>query len=104
MNEALASILALLAGMGLGFLFFGGLWWTVRKGLASPHPALWFMVSLLVRTAITLAGFYLACGNRWQRLLLCLLGFIAARMAVMRWSRPLAHPPTRSEQEVRDAS
>ena len=32
MNEALTLVLAWLAGGVLGAIFFGGLWWTVRKG------------------------------------------------------------------------
>jgi len=35
-------ILALAAGLVLGAIFFGGLWWTVRKGVSSKYPALWF--------------------------------------------------------------
>jgi len=31
MNEALTWAFSMLAGAGLGVLFFGGLWWTVRK-------------------------------------------------------------------------
>ena len=39
------------AGALLGVFFFGGLWWTVQKGVASERPAFWFLGSLLVRTA-----------------------------------------------------
>ena len=49
MNEVLTLALALLAGVALGAVFFGGLWWTVRKGVSSKHPALWFLGSLLLR-------------------------------------------------------
>ncbi|MGA7595080.1 MAG: ATP synthase subunit I [Gallionella sp.] len=84
MNEPLRIALMLPAGMLLGALFFGGLWWTVQKGLESAQPALWFGASLLLRGAIVLAGFYLFAGPHWQRLLACLLGFIAARVAVNR--------------------
>ena len=45
-------------GLVLGAVFFGGLWWTVRKGVASPRPALWFVGSMLLRTGVVLAGFY----------------------------------------------
>ena len=61
--------LALAAGVLLGAVFFGGLWWTVRKGLSSEQPALWFLGSLLLRTSITLAGFYFVSGGHWERLL-----------------------------------
>ena len=58
MNEFLALAPALAAGVLLGAFFFGGLWWTVRKGVSSERPALWFFGSLLLRMSITLAGFY----------------------------------------------
>jgi F1F0 ATPase subunit 2 len=84
MNELLLPVLVLFAGMLLGAVFFGGLWWTVQKGVTAKQPALWFGTSLLLRTGIVLAGFYLVSGADWKRLLLCLLGFIIARFAVIR--------------------
>src|ERR1700689_3075200 len=82
MVESLALALALLAGAGLGVIFFGGLWGTIRRGVSSERPALWFFSSLLLRMSITLAGFYFVSGGRWERLLLCLLGFVMARFVV----------------------
>ena len=79
MNEFLSLALALAAGVLLGAIFFGGLWWTVRKGVSSKQPALWFFGSLLLRMSIALAGFYFVSGGHWERLLLCLLGFVMAR-------------------------
>jgi F1F0 ATPase subunit 2 len=70
--------------MLLGALFFGGLWWTVRKGMTSLRPALWFLGSLLLRSGITLAGFYTVSGGDWKRLLACLLGFIIVRLIASR--------------------
>ena len=35
MHEALTGLLACAAGGALGAIFFGGLWWTVRKGVSS---------------------------------------------------------------------
>ena len=82
MTEALLLTLALGSGLLLGLMFFGGLWWTVRKGVASPYPALWFLGSMVLRTGIALTGFYLVSAGHWERLLTCLGGFIAARFAV----------------------
>jgi F1F0 ATPase subunit 2 len=82
MNDILALALAWLAGAGLGGVFFGGLWWTVHKGLSSQQPVVWFAGSLLLRMTITLGGFYLVMGSSWQRLLLCSIGFIMARLLV----------------------
>jgi F1F0 ATPase subunit 2 len=84
MNETLLFVLALLAGMLLGAIFFGGLWWTVLKGVSAQQPALWFSISFLLRTGIALAGFYYVAGSDWKRLLACLSGFIIARFIVTR--------------------
>jgi len=55
MNEVLLLALALSMGVLLGAIFFGGLWWTVRKGVSSEQPAFWFFGSLLLRMSIALA-------------------------------------------------
>jgi len=75
---------ALFAGAILGLLFFGGLWWTVRRAAASPRPALWFGPSLLLRCAAVGAGFCLLADGSWPPLAACLAGFILGRMAVLR--------------------
>ena len=82
--------LAFAAGMSLGAVFFGGLWWTVNRGLASERPALWFFVSMLARTGAALGGFYVIGGDNWERWLLCIVGFVLAR-TIVEW---LTHPPT----------
>ena len=81
-NEIGALLLALVTGALLGMIFFGGLWWTVQKGFASKQPALWFFGSLLLRTGIVLAGFYLVGRGHWERLLVCMVGFLVARLIV----------------------
>jgi len=83
--SAPAFVLALSAGLLLGAVFFGGLWWTVRRGVSSPRPAAWFLGSLLVRTGIILAGFYFASDGQGDRLLACLAGFVIARLLVIRF-------------------
>jgi F1F0 ATPase subunit 2 len=92
MNNVLFLVLALVAGLVLGAIFFGGLWWTVRKGISSKSPALWFLGSMVLRMGIVLAGFYFIGRGDWQRLVVCLLGFIIARIIVMRLTRtPIEH-------------
>ena len=100
MNDTLMMLLAWVVGVWLGAIFFGGLWWTVRKGVSSKNPALWFFGSLLLRMSVTLAGFYLVGRGHWERLLLCLLGFVMARLAVTWLTRPLGRNSTRAEQEA----
>ncbi len=91
MNELLL-LAALAAGLLLGAFFFGGLWWAVNKGVSSERPALWFFGSMLLRMSVTLAGFYLVGRDDWQRWLLCLLGFVLARLIVGRLTRPPVEP------------
>jgi len=101
MNEFLILAFALVAGLSLGAIFFGGLWWSVRQGVASKHPALWFLGSALVRMSSVLAGFYFIGRERWERLLLCLLGFVIARFLVMRITRT---PVERSSSPAKEVS
>ena len=92
MNETLGLALALVTGLLIGAIFFGGLWWTVRKGFSSRQPALWFFGSLMLRTSIALAGFYFIARGHWERLLVCLLAFVMARVIVTRLTRAAEKP------------
>ena len=103
MNDLFTLTLALVAGLALGAIFFGGLWWTVHKGISSNQPAVVFFTSLLLRMGVALAGFYFVSGGNWKRLLLCLLGFVAAR-GVMTWlTRPPAVNQVHLPREVNHA-
>jgi F1F0 ATPase subunit 2 len=88
----------------LGVFFFGGLWWSVQKGVSSERPGLWFFGSLLLRNIITLAGFYVVSQGHWSRLVACLLGFMLARVIVVRLlSRPLTEQQSQLDKETVDA-
>jgi F1F0 ATPase subunit 2 len=92
MTEILMLAVVGVAGLLLAALFFSGLWWTVRKGVSSPRPALWFGGSVLLRMSIVLAGFYFVSRGRWERLMACLGGFIIGRFLVMWLTRtPIEH-------------
>ena len=84
MNEIVSLLPALLGGIILGILFFGGLWLTIRKGIHSKRPTLLFMGSLITRLAIVVLGFYYIGANSWQKILICLAGFLLARMVITR--------------------
>lgn len=93
MADALSLAWALALGGVLGTFFVGGLWWTVQRGLASAHPAAWFLVSWLVRMGGTAAGIAAVSGGKWQRLLACLAGFVVAGALVKRWTGPRPDAP-----------
>jgi F1F0 ATPase subunit 2 len=91
MPEFLSLAVPLVAGMLLGALFFGGLWWTVIHAVSTKRPAVWFLGSKLLRMGVALGGFYVVGGGRWERWLLCLLGFVLARLAAWWWTRSPDH-------------
>ncbi len=92
MNELVTSGLvlglAVAAGLLLGGLFFGGLWWTVRRGVTSKRPALLFLGSSLLRMALVVVGFYLIAEGDWRRLLAAMVGFVLARLLLIRFAGP----------------
>ena len=88
MSDFLTLTLPLLAGLLLGGIFFGGLWWTIRKGTSSKYPAIWFFGSVVLRMGIALPGFYLVGHGHWERLVACLIGFVIARFIVTRLTGP----------------
>ena len=104
MNEIVKLLLAGGAGLVLGAIFFGGLWWTIRKGVSSKRPAFWFLGSLLVRTNIVLTGFYFVSAGHWQWLLACLLGFVTARVLATRLTHPPVNHHDTSAKELSHAS
>lgn len=87
MNEMSGLALALCAGFALGTAFFGGLWWTVRRGLSSPQAGLWFTGSFLLRTAIAVTGFYFIARGGWKPMAGSVVGFVCARLFVVRFTR-----------------
>ncbi len=83
MIDFLRTIFPLFAGIFLGIIFFGGLWWTLQKSLASPYVAIWIVTSMLLRTGIVLMGFYYIGHGSWERMLCTLLGFFIVRLVVV---------------------
>jgi len=87
MSEISILITALLAGVLLGMIFYGGLWWTVRRGVSSKSLNVWLIVSFPFRAIVAVSGFYLVSRRDWRSLLVCLLGFLIARICVTRLLR-----------------
>ena len=83
----LGLLVALAAGLVLGTGFFGGLWWTVHRGLTAAMPALWFGLSALGRMAVVLYGLYCFARLGLPDLIACLCGLLVARVAVKHFTR-----------------
>lgn len=88
MSESTHLLLALTEGILLGFVFYGGLLWTVHKGVLSKNTPLWFLGSFLLRTSLTLLGFYFILNKHWSHFLVCFLGFIGVRHLLTRLMKP----------------
>ena len=96
MSDATLKFSALVLGLLAGAIFFGGLWCTVRIGMAARTPAAWFSVSLLLRTCLILGSVYYIAADGLQAVMLWMCGFLIARHAVSRLVRATsrtAHAP-----------
>ena len=100
MNETLLMILAFVAGIVLGIIFFGVLWFTVKKTVTAKAPWLWMLGSFIVRIAIVLTGFYFISDGNWQRLIACLVGFIIARFIVIHFTKSIDEKQMQIKKEL----
>lgn len=78
-----------LFGIALGGFYFALLWLTVKYLATVRWPALWVMLSLILRMGGLLAGLYWITDGGWQRLVAALVGIIAVRVMFTRYLRPL---------------
>ncbi|MHB1391150.1 MAG: N-ATPase subunit AtpR [Thermoleophilia bacterium] len=87
MNQIIYFAGALMVGLGLGAVYFGGLWHTLRRLPDSRRPGLLVFSSYFGRIALCVAGFFLVGrGGHWERMLIALAGLLAARFfLVRRW-------------------
>jgi F1F0 ATPase subunit 2 len=86
-------LFAFAAGLGIGGFYFTGLWWTVRRLPGTRHPAAWVAGSFLVRTGLSLLGFYGVLQGGWPLLVSSLAGFVLVRLAAVRRLRPVRPEP-----------
>jgi len=69
------------AGALLGFVYFFGLWLTLKQLLQKKNTAFFILFSLFVRMALVLVGFYFIMRfTGWQGLLAALLGLTLVRL------------------------
>jgi F1F0 ATPase subunit 2 len=87
-----ASVAALVIGMIVGIIYFGGLWLTIRGMTHTQRPALLFIASFVARTAFSIAIIYWMMGRSPDGsvvpLLLCVAGFLVMRTWLVRYWGP----------------
>ncbi|MFT3855890.1 MAG: ATP synthase subunit I [Ilumatobacteraceae bacterium] len=86
-HETVMIFLVLVAGIGLGLFFYGGLWFTTRKALTMRYAQWTIFGSFMLRTGLSLGGMYALSGGDWKRLVLCLAGFVIGRLLVQRYTK-----------------
>jgi len=84
MSEVAILITAFAAGIGLGTFYFGGLWLTVKRLPKVKRPALLSMCSFFGRLGIIIFGFYLIMDGHWERIMVCMIGFLVMRGILVR--------------------
>ena len=85
MSLSIYSLLYLLIGLGLGILYFGGLWLTIKNMNQVRSPIVLTLGSFVLRTgAVFLVLIYVARQGDWGNILILLAGFITARIFLSR--------------------
>lgn len=80
---------ALAAGLGLGLVYFGGLWWTVRRLPTWQRPALVFLISFAVRMGVALVGLLLLVRAGMPYLMTGLVTMVLVRVYLTRRFGPI---------------
>jgi F1F0 ATPase subunit 2 len=99
-REAPVLILAIFMGIMLGVIFYGGLWWTVRRIVSSRKAGVWLIGSFLLRAMVAIGGFLFVARGDWRGILACFIGFLVARIGVTRLTRAAVDTKTRLVEET----
>jgi F1F0 ATPase subunit 2 len=91
---------ALVGGLFLGLFFYGGLWWTVNRLPTSGQPALLAIGSFVVRTSLTVLGFYLIMDGQIDRIVVSVIGFLLVRTLLVRRLGPASESVETGKENV----
>lgn len=96
--EGLALLVPLAAGMGVGWVYFHGLWLTVRHLHRFRRPGLALLSSFTLRVLVATAVFVLLLTEGWAWLVAALVGFLIVRGIAIRLARrETGHMPAPGE-------
>ena len=87
MNEILYMALAYFRRPGVRNTLLWRALATMKKLITSKMAGLLFSGSFLIRAGIVMIGFYYSSLGHWQRLLICVLGFVVARFFVLHFTK-----------------
>lgn len=83
-NSIWHIVVPFIVGLGLGAINYAALWLTVQNITCVRYPALLNVLSYAVRMSFILAIFYIVMGSHWERLVICLAGFLVVRTVIIR--------------------
>jgi len=87
-----AALAAVALGLALGGAYFGGLWWTLARLPRWRRPGWALAVSFAVRGPLLLVALALLARQGVVPLLLALVGFLIARVALSAWLKTAGEP------------
>ncbi len=92
-------VLQLIAGIGLGILYYGSLWLTVQILPWIPRPKLFMLgcfIGRMIVVASALCLMSITVDHHWERLMVCMLGFLLIRIYLIQYySHPFRLPTLR---------
>ena len=87
-DEIFRSCLGFGVGLCVGTLYFIGLWKTVRALPNRTNPHWFVLASFLARAALVLGVFVLVAREGALAMIACMVGFLVARVLMVRRFRP----------------
>ncbi len=92
MSEIAPAVGLFVLGLALAVVYFGGLWWTVRRLDAARRPGLLLSVSTILRLALVIGVLAMLVTDHWRDFFICLAGFLIGR-ALLHWRLAHLHQP-----------
>jgi F1F0 ATPase subunit 2 len=75
--------LSFVVGLGVGVIFYMGLWWTILMRFSAKHLMLCWWTSFIVRIIATGSIFYLIANEHFARYAFIMLGFMLSRKIIL---------------------
>lgn len=76
-------IVSFLIGLILGIIYFGGLYYSTKKFTKVKRPALFMVLSFIIRMGILVVGFYYLTKTDYKNVLIALVGVILTRFIII---------------------
>jgi F1F0 ATPase subunit 2 len=83
MADPVQLLLAIAAGLALGLVHFGGLWWTVQRLPTATRPVLLMLLSAAARVALVLPALVWFAVESVPSLACALIGLLMARTLLL---------------------